>query len=271
MSVLLAVFPVAEQYAAEATALAKKLVVPLLHSNTDEAQRNAYTFLLVLDAGGCSLVQGKQRIAVDFAAGASRHRRLHGGGRGQPIAKAIGLKAGNIIPSILDATAGLGGDAFVLATLGCRVQMCERSPLAHALLSDGLIRAANADDDSLRDILSRLALLAIDTQAHLQNLLASEEFVEKPDVIFLDPMFPEKRKNAAPKKEMLAFHQLIGADEDADALLPLALQVAQRRVVVKRPRHAPVLAGIKPGLVLEGESTRFDIYPLRSMAVASLQ
>ena len=84
---------------------------------------------------------------------------------------------------------------------------------------------------------------------------------------FLDPMFPEKRKNAAPKKEMAAFHFLVGADADADALLPLALQVAQRRVVVKRPRHAPVLAGVKPSLVLEGESTRFDIYPLRSMAI----
>ena len=68
---------------------------------------------------------------------------------------------------------------------------------------------------------------------------------------------------------MAAFQVLVGGDEDADSLLPLALQVAQRRVVVKRSRHAPVLAGIKPGLVMEGESTRFDIYPLRSMAMGS--
>ena len=101
----------------------------------------------------------------------------------------------------------------------------------------------------------------------MQNLLTDNASAEKPDVVFLDPMFPEKRKNAAPKKEMAAFHFLVGADADADALLPLALQVAQRRVVVKRPRHAPVLAGVKPSLVLEGESTRFDIYPLRSMAI----
>lgn len=269
MSLLLAVLPVAEQYVAEAAALAQNLAVPLLHSNADKAQRAAYVFLFVLDASGCSLVQGKQRIVVDFVAGASRHRRLHGGGRGQPIAKAVGIKAGNIIPSILDATAGLGGDAFVLAGLGCSMQLCERSPVAHALLSDGIARARNGGDPTVKAIIEQVNLLAVDAKQYMQDLLTGEAVVTKPDVIFLDPMFPEKRKNAAPKKEMLAFHQLIGADEDADALLPLALQVAQRRVVVKRPRHAPVLAGIKPGLVLEGESTRFDIYPLRSMAVAS--
>ncbi len=260
----------ADQYAAEALSLSEYLSVPLLSPNAEEvAARSAYSFLLIVDAQGCSLVQGKQRIAVDFVAGASRHRRLHGGGRGQPIAKAVGIKAGNIVPSVFDATAGLGGDAFVLATLGCRVQLCERSALAYVLLRDGIVRAKNNSDKNLRDIVKRLDLLAVDAILHMNDLLAKKAAAEMPDVIFLDPMFPEKRKNAAPKKEMAAFHQLIGADEDADALLPLALQVAQRRVVVKRPRHAPVLAGIKPNLVLEGESTRFDIYPLRSMAADS--
>lgn len=266
---LLAVWPVAEQYAAEALLLAEYCSVPLLSHDAAAAARAAYVFLLTVDAEGCSLVHSKQRIAVDFVAGASRHRRLHGGGRGQPIAKAVGIKAGNVTPSVLDATAGLGGDAFVLATLGCSVQLCERSPLAYVLLRDGIARAKKNDDASLQSIVARLDLQAMDATLHMQNLLTKKSTAERPDVIFLDPMFPEKRKNAAPKKEMAAFHQLIGSDPDADALLPLALQVAQRRVVVKRARHAPVLAGIKPSLVLEGESTRFDIYPLRSMAVDS--
>jgi len=90
---------------------------------------------------------------------------------------------------------------------------------------------------------------------------------ERPDVIYLDPMFPEKRKSAAVKKDMAAFHQLVGADEDADSLLPLALQLARYRVVVKRSRHAPNLNQQKPDFVLEGDSTRFDIYPLRSMSI----
>lgn len=266
---MLAVWSVAQSFAGEASLLAQQLSVPLL-SDVDEHTRAAYPYLLVLNEQGCSLLQGKQRIVVDFVAGASRHRRLHGGGRGQPIAKAIGIKSGNIIPSVLDATAGLGGDAFVLATLGCRVQLCERSPVAHALLHDGIARANRCEEQSLREIVARMHLLAVDSKQYMQNLLTDNTSAEKPDVVFLDPMFPEKRKNAAPKKEMAAFHCLVGADADADALLPLALQVAQRRVVVKRPRHAPVLAGIKPSLVLEGESTRFDIYPLRSMATDAL-
>ncbi|WP_265575736.1 class I SAM-dependent methyltransferase [Chitinibacter fontanus] len=85
------------------------------------------------------------------------------------------------------------------------------------------------------------------------------------DVVYLDPMFPEPGKRAKSKKEMAAFQTLIGGDEDADALLPPARQIALKRVTVKRPRHAPHLAGCKPDFALEGESTRFDGYlPLRA-------
>ncbi len=263
----LAVWSAALSLQAEAVALAEFLSVSLLSLDAESSQKSTFSYLLVLDKNGCSLQQNKQRIAVDFVAGASRYRRLQGGGRGQPVAKAVGLKAGNIVPSVLDATAGLGGDAFVLASLGCTIRLCERSRLAFVLLNDGIQRAKNSDDRDVQEIVARMHLLSTDAVRYMQQLLSADATQEKPDVVFLDPMFPEKRKNAAAKKTMTAFHALVGADEDADALLPLALQVAQRRVVVKRPRHAPVLAGIKPSLVLEGESTRFDIYALRSMAM----
>ncbi len=264
----LAVWSTASHLYSEAQLLADFLSAPLLPTDVEPSQKANFSYLLVLDENGCSLQQNKQRIAVDFVAGASRHRRLQGGGRGQPVAKAVGLKAGNIIPTVLDATAGLGGDAFVLASLGCAMQLCERSPLAFALLNDGIQRAKQCDDNEVREIVGRMDLLSINAVDYMQQLLCSDSVRHKPDVVFLDPMFPEKRKNAAAKKSMTAFHTLVGADEDADALLPLALQVAQRRVVVKRPRHAPVLSGIKPSLVMEGESTRFDIYTLRSMAIS---
>ncbi len=226
------------------------------------AQAASAGWELVNEPEGWMLRQGKSRIAVDFTGGSNHHRRLHGGGRGQPVAKAVGLKAGNIVPSVLDCTAGLGRDAFVLASLGCRVQLCERSPLVQLLLQDGLRRAAASDDTGLRETIARMVLLPGDAVAQMAALAETD----RPDVVFLDPMFPERRKaSAAVKKDMAAFHALVGADEDADMLLPLALQLARYRVVVKRPRHAPHLAGIKPGLVQEGESTRFDIYPLRSM------
>lgn len=261
----LAVWSVVESRISEAKQWAAQLSVPCLLPQADAMQKAAYAFLLVLDETQCSLQQGRQKIVVDFVGGASRHRRLHGGGRGQAVAKAVGLKAGNIIPTVLDGTAGLGGDAFVLASLGCVIQLCERSQLAYCLLQDGLQRAAHSDDDSLCNIIRRMQLMACDAKTYMQQCL-DDASIKKPDVVFLDPMFPEKRNNAAVKKEMAAFHHLIGTDADADTLLPLALQVAQRRVVVKRPRHAPPLAGTKPSVMLEGDSTRFDIYPLRSMA-----
>lgn len=257
----LAIWPAQLQWCEKAAALASSLSAPLLAPDADAASRSIFPFLLCVDDAGVALLQEKSRIAVDFAAGANHHRRLHGGGRGQPVAKAIGLKAGNILPSVLDCTAGLGRDAFVLAALGCCVQLCERSPLVHLLLQDGLRRAHDSDDASLRDIVGRMTLLPLDAATHMAALAEAD----KPDVVYLDPMFPERRKTAAVKKDMAAFHTLVGADLDADRLLPLALAAARYRVVVKRSRHAPHLADQKPGLVLEGESTRFDIYPLRSM------
>ncbi|BCL74417.1 ribosomal RNA small subunit methyltransferase J [Jeongeupia sp. HS-3] len=202
-------------------------------------------------------VGDKARVCVDFVDGASAHRRKFGGGRGQPVAKAVGLKGG-ANPSVLDATAGQGRDAFVLASLGCSVTLIERSPVAAALLEDGLARAAA--DAGTAAIAARMTLVHADS---LQWLL--EAAAQSFDVVFLDPMFPEPDKRAKSKKEMAMFQTLIGGDPDADALLAPARRIARQRVVVKRPRHAPWLAGIKPNFDYPGESTRFDAYlPLLS-------
>jgi 16S rRNA (guanine1516-N2)-methyltransferase len=65
-------------------------------------------------------------IFIDFASAANTYRRLHGGGNGQPLARAIGLKTYGLPLVVIDATAGLGQDSFVLASLGCHVTMIER-------------------------------------------------------------------------------------------------------------------------------------------------
>jgi 16S rRNA (guanine1516-N2)-methyltransferase len=88
---------------------------------------------------------------------------------------------------------------------------------------------------------------------------------EAPQVIYLDPMFPHRDKSALVKKEMRLFRPLVGDDDDAPALLQAALALATHRVVVKRSRKAPVIAGEQPGYVLEGKSSRFDIYPKKSL------
>ncbi|WP_444890476.1 class I SAM-dependent methyltransferase [Microbulbifer sp. DLAB2-AA] len=197
-------------------------------------------------------------VSVDFVGGALAHRRKYGGGKAQPVAKAVGLRPG-FYPRVLDATAGLGRDAFVLATLGCKVKMLERNPVVRLLLQDGLRRlqeAATADPE-LAAIAGLLSLA--DDIAPAADWLAQQAEESWP-VVYLDPMFPPRGKSAKVKKEMVAFHHLVGEDLDADDLLEPALRACYYRTVVKRPKLAPYLADKKPMLSFEGKSGRFDIY-----------
>lgn len=239
-------------YAEAASVLAQQLGLPLA-GNTE--------FALQLGSNGLQFVElgdnASGPVRVDFVEGAAAHRRLFGGGSGQMIAKAVGIQAG-VRPRVLDATAGLGRDAFVLAELGCVVTLIERQPLIAALLADGLQRAQA--DAEVAAIVARMNLLggnAIDLMKAWHD--------EAPQVIYLDPMFPHRDKTALVKKEMRLFRPLVGADDDAPDLLAAALALATHRVVVKRPRKAPAVAGEKPGYVLEGKSSRFDIYPKKSL------
>ncbi|MCO6550490.1 MAG: class I SAM-dependent methyltransferase [Gilliamella sp.] len=191
-------------------------------------------------------------IIVNFLSGAMAHRCQFGGGRGEAIAKAVGIK-GKYLPTIVDATAGLGRDAFVLASLGCYVTMFERHPVVAALLADGLQRGYQ--DPKIGDWLQqRLQLNYSSSQIGLNSQL------EKPDVVYLDPMFPHRQKSALVKKEMRIFQLLVGSDNDADSLLEPARQLAKKRVVVKRPGYAPFLANQKPTAEIKTKNHRFDIY-----------
>ncbi|WP_406827815.1 class I SAM-dependent methyltransferase [Microbulbifer sp. ARAS458-1] len=204
-------------------------------------------------------------ITVDFVAGAAAHRRKYGGGKGQQIAKAVGIRSG-FNPQILDATAGLGRDAFVLASLGSEVRMLERNPVVYALLEDGLerLQAAAQTDAELAPIASRLSL---EPRVESAATWLAEQGAETVPVIYLDPMFPSRDKSAKVKKEMVAFHDIVGSDEDADALLSPALEACYYRTVVKRPRLAPDLDDHKPSLRFEGKSGRFDVYTKHGVPV----
>ncbi|TCK16929.1 16S rRNA (guanine1516-N2)-methyltransferase [Thiogranum longum] len=193
-------------------------------------------------------------VRVDFVGGTLGHRLRFGGGRGQPLARAIGIKPG-FDPSVWDATAGLGRDAFVLASLGCRVTLCERSPVLAALLDDGLKRAAlNAEIGAW--IESRMMLEFDDSTVALANLPDAD----KPDTVYLDPMYPAGKSSVLVKKNIRAVQQLAGEDRDSLPLLDMALTVAKRRVVVKRPHRAGPLHDRKPDTSIESKKTRYDIY-----------
>ena len=223
------------------------------------------------DEQGLSLMlpldNGKiHRLHVDFVSGTMGYRLRHSG-RGQAIAKAIGLKKGRALPAVWDLTAGLGRDSFVLAWLGCRVTALERDPRIHALLVDGLQRA-NAVDEYAAGLGDRLQVLHADA---IPWLAQQKDPV---DVIYLDPMHPERRKSAQVRKEMRMFRDLVGSDPDANQLFTAAMRAAEvvgaSRVVVKRPRNGELLsleegqsdaaAGPGPNHQFQGKTTRFDIY-----------
>ena len=239
-------------FSAAASAWAQRLQLPL-QGNADYAMQVGPDGLQFAELGA----HAAGPIRVDFVSGAVAHRRLFGGGSGQMIAKAVGIAPG-VRPTIIDATAGLGRDAFVLAELGCAMTLIERQPLIAALLEDGLQRASA--DPEVGPIVARMRLHS----GNAIELLGAWEN-EAPQVIYLDPMFPHRDKSAQVKKEMRLFRPLAGDDDDAPALLDAALALATHRVVVKRPRKAPAIAGKPPSYTLEGKSSRFDIYTIKSL------
>jgi len=202
----------------------------------------------------------KSSVHVDFISGALNHRRKYGGGRGQAIAKAIGLKQGTTPPIILDATAGLGKDAFVLACLGCPVTMIERSPIIAELVKDALIRAQ--DNEEMTAVINKGFKIINDNAIHYMNNLSKDD---KPDVIYLDPMYPERKKSAQVKKNMQILQKLLGHDLNSSDLIEAALSCAKSRVVVKRPKGAELISDRKPTMQIESKKTRYDVYVIKAI------
>ncbi|MCO6504069.1 MAG: class I SAM-dependent methyltransferase [Snodgrassella sp.] len=208
---------------------------------------------LIYDDGGLGLARSGDKgvVRVDFVQGKLRHRRLFGGG--ELIARAVQVKNQ---PLVWDATGGLGRDAFVLASLALDVVVFEHNFIIYLLLKDGLIRAAT--DVHAAEITQHI-------QLHYGSILTlpqKQQLYPLPDVVYLDPMYPQKQKSAAVKKEMAYFHQLLGnADLENDkALLATAQKLAQKRVVVKRPSNGIFLADNQPAFQYQGKTTRFDGY-----------
>lgn len=170
-------------------------------------------------------------------------KRLRELGKKNLLLKAIGDKGNNIL-NITDATAGLGRDAFLIAHRGHHVTLIERDATIHALLSDGLQRAKQQFPDTV----ARMQLL------HQDSLLTLPDN----DIIYLDPMFPERKKSALVKKDMQTMQQILGHQADILPLLKMAITRAQQRVVLKRPKLAKVL--LKPHFQLHSKTHRFDIY-----------
>ena len=248
----IAVCPVTADQYDRAHALAAKLEIPLAQEDTKK-----FKLLLIYSANSLALKQtdknGPGPIMVSFTDSTMEYRLRHGGGRSQALARAIGLKKG-WQPTVVDATAGLGRDGFILAHLGCHVHMLERSPILATMFEDGLQRAKQATQTA--EAASRIQF----TQAESKKFLQKLKQQDRPDVIYLDPMFPERTKSSLVKKEMRILRVLAGDDQDAGELFKIALHCARSRVVVKRPRLAPTLDDTVPSHAITGRTSRFDVY-----------
>lgn len=190
-------------------------------------------------------------LRIDFVKGSVAHRLRFGGGRGQDLPKAMGLRAGKT-PMIVDATAGLGRDSFLLASLGAQVTLIERSEKMHALLEQGMKRAAR-EGGQLREIIGRMTLLKGDALDLIPELAG--------EAILIDPMHPERKNSALVKQELRQVREIVGSDDDAADLVRLAIKHARKRVVLKWPSKAAPLEGVqKCSHQIIGKTTRYDVF-----------
>lgn len=227
---------------------------------TGESHKGSWALQRTLGALSLTGVDGLTQ-SVDFTAGKMRHRSREAGHGAAPLKKALGISAfekrQERKPRIVDATGGWGQDAWLMASMGCNVELIEQHKVVYALLWDAVRRARQTK--GCADVAHRVELHYGDAKSKLSQLAA--------DVVYLDPMYPHRaRKKADSKKGMQMLQALLGpADENqSEALLDAALSTNTTRIVVKRPKGSTVL---EPPPTFDGQlieiqspNTRYDIY-----------
>lgn len=159
-------------------------------------------------------------------------------------------------PRAVDATAGMGEDSLLLAAAGFDVTLYEHDAVIAALLADALERAAAVAE--LAPVVARMTLIRGDSVAALRAL-ADADASARPDVVLLDPMFPERRKSASVKKKAQLLQRLQTPEKDEASMLRAAIGARPRKVVVKRPLKGSFLAGVKPAYQIAGKAVRYDV------------
>ena len=194
----------------------------------------------------------KKPIKVDFTSEKNNYRCLNFKKKNEILYKAIGIK-NNYFPFVLDVTAGFGQDSFLLSFLGCYVVMIEHHPVVSALLKDGLDRGYK--DQKIGYWLKQRFHFLFNDSLNMMNLSIS-----KPDVIYLDPMYPTYTKKSLPKKNMQFLRKLISTNSQSKDLLNISRKFARNRIVVKRPSYASPISDERVDFVIKNKYHRFDIY-----------
>ena len=200
---------------------------------------------IIFDSEIPTIIDSESRkLKIDFQNDHINYNKKKSGLNSEPLSRALG--AGKKGLCVLDLSAGMAVDAVFLAQMGYRVTAVERNPLLYLALCQAL---KNCTEVFAKNIKFEFA----DASAFLKN--TAEIF----DICYFDPMFPSKKKTALPKQEMVLFKNLVGADEDAENVLKLAMDSKKfKRCVVKRPILAQAL--LPPSGAIQGKMIRYDIY-----------
>lgn len=201
-----------------------------------------------LDVGEQLVLRNQKglRFSIDFDTDKINYQKKQIG-RNHILARALGSEKG--IENIHDLSCGLAKDAVILSTLGFQVSACERNQILWLILTE-------AQKKSQRTEIQKINFLNLNSMDYIANLPRA---CLETDAFYFDPMFPEKKKKALPRKEMQIFKALVGEDEDAYLLLSKAAELKVRRFVVKRPLRAKPLFA-EPHHTLEGNLIRYDVY-----------
>lgn len=202
-------------------------------------------------------------LCLDYENLAYRQRLLRGGRQKEAVARAV-LQGIDDKSIVFDATAGLGRESMILAHAGSKVLCFERQLPVWILLHDALLRASTSryfpfELPELYKLGTIKDYFASDNKAFNDHLF--------PDVIYYDPMFPERGRSAQVKKEMFVFQKVVGQDLDTLDMLSFAIDHAIKRVVVKRPANEVPLETniIKCAYSVDGGQCRFDCYEGRAI------
>lgn len=243
--------PSDEQASCKASEFARSLCLEVTSKKFPDNEQEAIFDWLDNKLALNLLLDGKPaQLAFDFADGEVGFRAARVSKSNEVVAKAIGCKP-HYRPKVLDATAGMGRDSLIMALLGCKVIMYERNMAIFHLLENALHRFKQQPDFS--EVAEKISL-------QQKNSISSFQDIGDVEVIYLDPMFPTRKKSALVKKEMRLFKLLAGEDPDADRLLENALSSSAKRVVVKRPKGACELMQKKPSHKIVAKKFHYDVY-----------
>ena len=220
--------------------LSRQLGVPLADSMGE-------ALTLVFDGSGLSLVGSGMRYQGDFARTLNRvtKGRLHH----EMLVKLAKTKTEH--PVAVDAAAGMGEDSFLLAAAGYEVYLFEQDAVIAALLRDALYRAG--EDDRLREIVGRMHLSEGNSIELMPRLGIT------PEIVYLDPMFPPRKKSGLIHKKLQLIQKLEQPCADERELFDAAAAMHPKKIIIKRPLNGAPLADRKPSYTVKGKAIRYDV------------